>query len=305
MAVYLSFDGPISSGKTKVGSELAKDIPNSHFIPETGHDAGGEGKESALGIWATDKLELSAAFQAWMFGDCKGRCEVALFAKEFRPDMTIIVDRSLKGNAVFEAVSYALLGEINVKGNKLYQALKRSQPVDSYGGCDFNCYLWVPPSICYSRMCKRNNVVETADYNLDTFWNIEKSHFASLLENLSSEKPHPQIVLDWSKDFEVVYPAFKAILPELSSQKGTSFTRVTLLKDVALFTGLRYDPQFTSVLDVSGRSLFDPTVITEVLNELSYSGSSYKIEQRHVLLLIHPETPSEVFMGSFKLTFLS
>lgn len=299
---FISLDGPIASGKTKLGKSLVKERGTHEciFYPESGHE------DHILEQWMTDKDERTSMFQTWMFAHCVVREEMAKQAKFMSTtNQWIIIDRSVDGNHAFEVNSFVHDKLITESQHQFYQLLFDVHHKKPYSGADLNVYLWVQPDVCYRRLCKRNKIAEIVGYNLDVFWNIEKCHFASILQNLTAYKPHPQVVVDWGDVFGTM-DRFYTMMHDMLSSPVTSAqpSKITLVKNPNLFMDMMMDShhQFSdSLLIPEGEDLMDHHNIILIMNKLATSGSLKT--PKHLLLCVPTHTPDTLLDGNYRLYF--
>lgn len=214
----VSLDGPISVGKTTLGSLMRERLGDrALFYPETGHKATGDG-ENPVDVWLEHPKELAAPFQMNMYCQCQSRMLLAQKDKEIARiedrEQVIVIDRSLVGNAVF-AVTNFRVGNITALEFRFYRAVLACDPIMSLAATDVNVQLWAPVSTCLARLGVRgqsDTTVEQKKYQEKYFWELARTTFCALLSNISSERPHPQLVLNWENDAQTAMDTFCTIL---------------------------------------------------------------------------------------------
>ena len=300
--LLLSIDGPIAGGKTKLGKTLVKS-KGAHeciFYPESGHE------DHILEQWMADKEARTGMFQTWMFAHCVLREAMAKQAQFMATgNQWIIIDRSVDGNHVFEVNSFVHDKLISESEHQYYQLLFDVHHKKPYSGADINLYLWVQPDVCYRRLCKRNKIAEVVGYNLDIFWNIEKCHFASILQNLTSFNPHPQVILDWGDEHGLEKHFYTTMHDVLSSPTITTKpTKITMVKNPNLFMDMMLEPHhhFTDTLVIpEGEDLLDRHNIVAVMSKLATTGSMKT--SKHLLLCVPSTSPETILEGNYRLYF--
>lgn len=287
--VVISIDGPVSAGKTTIGKSLLYSLQKggipSHFYPESGHEHG------VLDQYLTDTTSLSSMFQAYMFSYCLLRASNAVLQKKISDILQfvlIIVDRTANGNKCF-AVANTLRnfgGDITDTQFAMYQSMyNRTMKYDiaPYSGSDLSLWVYASPEVCIRRMHIRGSESEIKAYTIPQyFWDLMTCSFLEVLQNLTSETPHPQIIIDWDTDVPSMDPVYTAIEYFLSPEYIP--LRVTL-------TATEHsDAQYTVQ---NGMSLLDKAVIHDIFRILAESRGNVTIQ-------VPADTPTEYF-GSYVL----
>lgn len=286
--LIVSIDGPVSAGKTTIGKSLLYSLQKqgiqSFFYPESGHEHGV--LDQYLGC--TDSL--SSMFQAYMFSYCLLRASNAVVQKKFLDFILafLIVDRTANGNKTFAVANTKehFGGDITKTQFDMYTSMyNRTMKYDiaPYSGSDLSLWVYASPGVCIRRMHIRGSESEIKAYTIPQyFWDLMTCSFLEVLQNLTSDLPHPQIIIDWDTDVPSMDPVYAA-LEYFQSPEYTPL-KVTLISGAGAGGGAHYTV-------TSG--ILDKTVIHDIFKLLSTSRES---------LIIHvPEdTPTEYF-GSYTL----
>lgn len=292
----IDLNGNISAGKSTVGEKLAAGSSRIFVAAEHGHEHG------VLDQWVEDR-SLTAVFQSIMQGACFERatqCETIARYASAAFDL-VVNDRSLMGNAAFEAVSYHLNKEISDVEHRMYQTALRSRGIPLHDPSHLNVYLWAKPKVCYDRNRGRGNEVELDNYVPDHFIKIDQAHFIAALENLSSPTPTPFLILNWGTKFGKM-ENFYSIVGDCVASRDTTPTRVVLTRSPSTFEVLQGEEEYTTVLNLADKPLdakyAQNKILTAVACRDAYSGP------KKVLVLVPPHTPEEWYGGCFKLSFV-
>lgn len=300
---HISVDGNISSGKTTLGQNLLNLFQTFfpryffEFLPEDGHEHG------TLGIWSENKAELSGMFQMWMFSHTLARTLRAKDLLTFSPldqPAWVMVDRSLRGNAAFEAISHFTEKNISENEHSFYALARKSTSMM----CDLNVYLFVHPSECFRRMLGRDTKEEVEGYTPQYLWDIEMAHFIATLANLSQPeaKIRPQLILDWGKDhgkIESFCTIIDPVATDLVAKKP--LTQVVLMKQSS---PQRSEPALVAnvtkiILLKDDSPLYCKKTMLKVMNYLSHK--SHYDGFKKLLLIVPDDTPDSFFNHSFQL----
>lgn len=220
----ISVDGPISIGKTTLGTLLCERLGDlGLFFPETGHKTSGDG-ENPIDIFLEDPVELGGQFQMAMYAQCQSRMLIAQkdmrIAELEKRLLLAVIDRSLIGNAVFAETNYRIRNMTDL-GFRFYRANLVCEPTLSLSATGVNVQLWASVDTCLERLKVRALSDTTEEQNkykdkVSYFWELARTAFCALLSNLSREEPHPQLVLNWETDAETsannfcnIYNAYK------------------------------------------------------------------------------------------------
>lgn len=272
-SVIVTFDGPISVGKTTLCHELHQRLEGaSVFLPEDGH-LSSCGGEHPVDIFIRNPKKLGGSFQMLMYCKCQARIQCAelhlVIANLRNTPSIVMVDRSLIGNAVF-AVTNKGIDNIDEEEYALYKSALGCKPVMSLASSRVNVQLWAPVSVCIGRLKKRHALENTSEdkYQVSYFWDLARAAFCALLSNLSSEEPHHQLVLNWEAATETAVDNFCAIYNAYLADKSG---------EPPVSVRLSYSPcpvadehLYTSIFNYSAvPKFYSRAVITEVMSSVA------------------------------------
>lgn len=301
----LTIDGPISAGKTTLGSMMRRRSPSRvDFLEETGH-AGG-----MVDLFLENPQKYGAVFQMLMHGLCYGRHETAIARLERlqakAKKLVCVIDRTLIGNMVFAVTSHRL-GNIDDTSYAMYLRQNEQMRKNLRRDADLNVYLWVDPDVCVRRNEKRNSSKETSEselecekYDTSYFWEVEKSAFVALLSDLTVGRGRRPLVLDWHEsDRDVALANFDQVLGGYI-EAGQLETQVTLSYDKPRMDG---DMAYTHTFDYgdlrSNEEFFSREVISAVMPAFAYTSTYDGV--RNVHIRIPNCLKSDGFSGLFTL----
>lgn len=277
--IIISIDGSISAGKTTIGKSIVHSLMslnrNVYFYPESGHEYG------VLEGYLKSPKETSCMFQSYMFSYCLLRASNAVLQR--RLGGICIVDRTANGNKGFAVANTTEFfgGDITPEQFELYMLMyNRTMKYDiaPYSGSDLNLYIYASPEVCIRRLLTRDNKSEIGSYMTEYFQRLMTCAFLEVLQNLTSETPHPQIIVNWDTENPNVNRVYDAIDYYLS--KDYTQQRVIIH---------RQSCNVVSEADViiTG-SLTDPENVSKIMTLLSSGNSDLHIT-------VPENTPSEYY----------
>jgi deoxyadenosine/deoxycytidine kinase len=262
-SIYI--DGNISSGKSTLCAKIRELTPEQRDVInglprevvifyEIGHGDG------VLAAYLKQRQELSALFQVHMLDMCSSReHRASLFMQMSAPAgdkrQLVIVDRSITGNGIFALANFVFAKTLSETDFEFYkilynQAMNHVREQQAFAHGTLSVYLHVPVSTSIKRCADRDNI-EEKEYNAEYFQSIERAAMVALLSNLSSETPHPQLILDWGAAFgkmDIFYDIIKAYTTLKGDGAVESPTKVTISHD---YCDPKWVSQYSAILDMS------------------------------------------------------
>ncbi len=269
----VSLDGPISVGKTTLGTLVRERLGHSGvFYPETGHKATGDG-EHPVDVWLEHPKELAAPFQMNMYCQCQARSLLAQKDKQIAAlqgeGRLVLIDRSLVGNAVFADTNHRV-GNITPLEFRFYRSVLACDPIMSLGTADLNVQLWAPVSTCLTRLGVRaesDTTAEQKNYREKYFWELARTTFCALLSNIGSERPYPQLVINWERETTAAADAFCAILTSYHESGDAAPLSARLSHETCPEDELS---SYTDVFDFSlTKNFFSRANVTEMMEAIA------------------------------------